>query len=310
MRVAVTGAGGQLGRELMQAHAAWGHNVTGWVHSSAPGDPANQVVVDVTSRDQVLVAVAELEPDVIVHTAAWTDVDGCQQDPQRAMAANGLGTRNVAEAARLVGARVCYVSTDYVFDGGGDSGGPGAGRIDCRPGGGVDGGYWEADTPNPLSVYGRTKLAGEAELDPGATVVRTSWVCGRHGRNFVRTVLGRTGQGIAMKVVDDQFGCPTFADDLAALICRLVAERRPGLFHVTNQGYTSWFGLACETVAAAGLDESLITSISTDDLVPARPAPRPRWSVLDNAALRASGLPELSDYHEPLERLVKELCNS
>ena len=224
-----------------------------------------------------------------MHTAAWTDVDGCEGDPDRAWRVNALGTRNVAEAARLVGARVCYVSTDYVFDGTAD-----------RP-------YIEWDDTNPLSVYGRSKLAGEAALGPDDTVVRTSWVCGRHGRNFVKTVLGLVSAGKPMKVVDDQHGCPSFADDLAGMICRLVVARRPGLFHVTNQGPTTWYRFAVDIAAAAGLDAALVAPITTAELQPARPAPRPANSVLDNAALRLSGTPLLDDHHVPLERLVKEL---
>jgi dTDP-4-dehydrorhamnose reductase len=198
----------------------------------------------------------------------------------------------VAEGAALVGARLCYVSTDYVFDG-----------TAVRP-------YTEWDRPNPLSVYGRSKLAGEAEatrLGPAATVVRTSWLCGRHGRNFVRTMVERASRGEELSVVDDQHGCPTFADDLAAAIRRLVVGCMPGLFHVTNQGPTSWYQLACDALAVAALDPGLVRPVATDELVPARPAPRPRFSVLDNAALRLSGMPLLPDHHQPLERLVRAL---
>jgi dTDP-4-dehydrorhamnose reductase len=197
----------------------------------------------------------------------------------------------VAEASRLVGARVCYVSTDYVFDGTGD-----------RP-------YQEWDDTNPLSVYGRSKRAGEAALGPDDTVLRTSWVCGRHGHNFVKTVLRLVGAGQEMKVVDDQHGCPSFADDLAGMIYRLVVGHRPGLFHVTNQGPTTWYRFAADIAAAAGLDAGLVTPITTAALLPPRPAPRPANSVLDNAALRLSGIPLLDDHHVPLERLVKELVS-
>ncbi|MFP5318304.1 MAG: dTDP-4-dehydrorhamnose reductase [Acidimicrobiia bacterium] len=277
-RVLITGAGGQVGSELAEAFA------DGWEVVAC-----NRVTVDVGDRDSVLAAVCSAEPDAVVHAAAWTDVDGCQGDPDRAYRVNALGTRHVAEAARLVGARVCYLSTDYVFDG----------RLD-RP-------YSEWDDPNPLSVYGRSKLAGERELGPGDTIVRTSWVCGRKGRNFVKTVLARAGSGQAMRIVDDQHGCPTFADDLAGMVRRLVVGRRPGVFHVTNQGPTTWYRLAADVVAAAGLDPALVTPIGTADLDPPRPAPRPASSVLDNAALRLSGVPLLADHHEPLERLVKAL---
>lgn len=280
MRVLVTGGQGQLGRELLDAFP--GHQVV------AP----EQDVLDVADRDSVLQGITTLEPDAVVHAAAWTDVDGCQLDPDRALLVNALGTRHVAEGSRLVGARVCFISTDYVFAG-----------DRARP-------YTEWDATRPLSVYGRSKLGGERELDPGSTVVRTSWVCGRHGRNFVKSILrvaatARTGE---LTVVDDQHGCPTFADDLAFMVARLVVARLPGTFHVTNQGATTWFGLAREVVAAAGYDPAIVRPITTSQLDPPRPAPRPAWSVLDNAALRLSGIPLLPDYHQSLERLVEALA--
>jgi dTDP-4-dehydrorhamnose reductase len=279
MRVLVTGAGGQLGREVVEVCAGAGDEVVGCVRDG----------LDVSDRDQVMQVVAAASPDVVVHAAAYTNVDGCETDPDRAYAVNALGTRHVAEAARLTGARVCYVSTDYVFDG--TAGAP----------------YREWDATNPLSVYGRSKLAGEVVLRPGDTVVRTSWVCGRYGRNFVKTILAKAAQGEALRVVDDQHGCPTFAEDLAAMIRHLVVARLPGVFHVTNQGATTWYRFARDAVAAAGLDVDLVAPISTAEMRPPRPAPRPANSVLDNAALRLSGIALLADHHEPLERLVKEL---
>ena len=282
MRVLVTGAGGQLGRELVEAFSTAGDDVVACDHGR----------LDVSDRDAVLQGVAAAAPDTVVHAGAWTNVDGCETDPDTAYAVNALGTRHVAEAARMTGARVCYVSTDYVFDG----------RAE-QP-------YHEWSATNPLSVYGRSKLAGESVLSPDDTVVRTSWVCGRHGRNFVKTILARAGEGQRLTVVDDQHGCPTFAEDLAGMIRRLVVARLPGLFHVTNQGPTTWFRFARDAVEAAGLDPSLVTPITTAEMQPPRPAPRPMYSVLDNSALRLSGLALLPDHHEPLERLAKELATS
>ncbi len=278
MRVLLTGAGGQLGRELADAFAV--HDVVACDHAT----------VDVGVRDQVLAAVTEARPDVVVHAAAWTDVDGCEADPDRAWRVNALGTRHVVQAARLVGARVCYVSTDYVFDGA-------AGRP-----------YNEWDATGPLSVYGRCKLGGENEMGPDDTVVRTSWVCGRHGRNFVRTIAERAAQGAELKVVDDQHGCFTLASDLAGMIRRLVVERRPGLYHVTNQGPTTWYRLAREVVRLAGLDPELVRPIETSDIDPPRAAPRPPSAVLDNAALRLCDIPLLPDHQDALARLVPEVA--
>lgn len=278
LRIVVTGAAGQLGRELVAAFPA--HEVIGLDHAAA----------DVADRDAVLGAITTLRPDRVVHAAAWTDVDGCEGDPDRAFAVNALGSRHVAEAARLVGAHVVAVSTDYVFSGDAD-----------RP-------YHEWDEPAPVSVYGRSKLAGEREVGAAATVVRTSWVCGRHGPNFVASVLRLAGEHDVLTMVDDQVGCPTLADDLARMVARLAVEARPGVVHVTNQGAVSRYELAREVLHAAGLDPERVKPIATADLQPARPAPRPANSVLDNAVLRLSGLPLLPDFRASLPRLVESLA--
>ncbi len=280
MRVLITGAGGQVGTELVDVFSAGGHEVQGFTHAT----------LDVTRRDAVRVAVMEFHPDAIVHSAAWTAVDACESDPDRAFAVNAIGTRYVVEAARLVDAPVHYISTDYVFDGLKDS-----------P-------YVEWDQPNPQSVYGLSKLAGESELDDGSTVVRTSWVCGFHGPNMVKTILRLADEHETLSFVDDQFGHPTFADDLAAMITKLVTERRSGVFHVTNAGPVSWFEFAQEVLLAAGQDPARVHPIATADLLPARPAPRPANSVLDNAALRLSGMASTADFRVPLRRLVDRVA--
>jgi dTDP-4-dehydrorhamnose reductase len=250
---------------------------------------ADHASLDVGDRDSVLQAITSIAPDVVVHAGAWTAVDACEGDPERAFRINTLGTRHVVEAAGRVGAWLCYLSTDYVFDG-----------TKPEP-------YVEWDSPNPISVYGRSKLGGEREVGSAATIVRTSWVCGLHGNNMVKTILRLAGAHEKLAFVDDQLGQPSFADDLAPMIRRLVIERRPGLFHVTNQGAVSWFEFARGVLDAAGLDPSRVRPIATADLDPPRPAPRPANSVLDNAALRLGGIPLLSHYREPLERLVRQL---
>jgi dTDP-4-dehydrorhamnose reductase len=279
VRVLVTGAGGQVGFELVQAFAH--HEVVAATHAQ----------LDVSDREAVMAAITSAKPDVILHAAAWTEVDACEGDPDRAFAVNALGTRYVAEASKRVGARICYFSTDYVFDG-----------TQIEP-------YTEWDTTNPLSVYGQSKLAGEHELaaqDDGL-IVRLSWVCGRHGQNMVKTILRLAGEHDQLQFVDDQRGHPTFADDAAGMVHRLVAERRTGLFHVTNQGAVSWYEFARAVLESAGLDPERVQPIATADLQPARPAPRPANSVLDNAALRLAGFPLLPHYREPLDRLVAVL---
>ena len=277
MRVLITGAGGQVGTELVRSFA--GHEVIA----------CDRSMLDVADRESVLGAITQTAPDAVVHAAAWTAVDDCEAHPDRAFAVNALGTRHVAEAARLVRARVCYVSTDYVFDG--DAPEP----------------YREWDRTSPRSVYGRSKLAGEHELEPGHTVVRTSWVFGEHGANIVKTILALVGEHETLRFVDDQYGHPTCATDLADMIARLVVERRPGLFHVTNQGAVNWFGFARSVMEAAGLDPERVQPIATSDLDPLRRAHRPPNSVLDNAALRLEGIELLPHYTEPLARLVARL---
>ncbi len=208
MKVLVTGAGGQLGHDVVAACASAGDDVVATGRSE----------LDVTVRSDVASAVAAIRPDVVMHCAAWTAVDDCESDPDRAFAANADAVRWVREASELVGAHLLTVSTDYVFDG----------TLD-RP-------YHERDATNPLSVYGRSKLAGERAAGPDATVVRTSWVCGEHGSNMVRTVLWLAAERDTLSFVDDQRGCPTFTADLAPMLRRLAVERRSGIHHVTNQG--------------------------------------------------------------------------
>jgi dTDP-4-dehydrorhamnose reductase len=277
MRILVTGAGGQLGHDVVATFAD--HEVLGVDHST----------LDVTDRGAVLALIMTQRPSAIIHAGAWTAVDACESDRDRAMRVNALGTRHVAEAARRVGAYLCYVSTDYVFDG-----------TKSEP-------YVEWDEPNPRSVYGLSKLGGERELDKGSTIVRTSWLCGRHGNNIVKTILRLAVEREELSFVDDQHGHPTFTDDLAQMMRLLVVDRRPGVFHVTNQGQVSWCEFARAVLQVAGLDPERVRPIGTAELDPPRPAPRPMNSVLDNAALRLSGIPLLPDFHEPLGRLVSEL---
>ncbi len=298
MKVLVTGAGGQLGSDLVAAFAgdvAPGGRRRDLLGPEGPG-PGNEVIgldhgaLAVEDREAVLTAIAATTPDVVVHAGAYTAVDACESDPDTAFAVNALGTRHVAEASALAGAHLVYVSTDYVFDG-----------SSPRP-------YVEWDAPNPLSVYGRSKLGGELECSPGSTIVRTSWVCGARGANMVRTALRLTSGDGPLRFVDDQHGSPTFTADLAAAVVTLALDRRPGTFHVTNQGATTWYGFVRAVVEAAGGDPSRVEPIATADLHPPRPAPRPVNSVLDNAALRLSGLPLLPEWEDGLARLVRELA--
>jgi dTDP-4-dehydrorhamnose reductase len=279
VKILVTGAGGQVGQEVVSAFGD--HDVI----------PADRAALDVTDREAVLAAVTSITPDAIVHAAAWTEVDACEGDPGRAFLVNGIATRHVAEAARRVDAHLCAFSTDYVFDG-------------TKPDP-----YVEWDPTCQRSAYGRSKLAGELELvgSPDTTLVRTSWVSGLHGVNMVKTILRLASSYDTLRFVDDQRGHPTFARDLAAAVHRLVVDRRPGCFHVTNEGAVTWFEFARSVLELAGDDPGRVEPIATADLDPPRAAPRPANSVLDNAALRLSGLPPLPHYRDSLEQLLREL---
>lgn len=297
MRVLVTGADGQLGRDLVTAFAGDvppGGRRRALVGPEGPGRGvdvvgAGHVDLPVDERASVLEAVHALRPDVVVHAAAWTAVDECEGDRDRAYRVNALGTRHVAEACHATGAHLVYVSTDYVFDGTSE-----------RP-------YVEWDAPRPCSVYGASKLAGERECPPRATVVRTSWVCGASGRNVVKTALRMAAGDADLRFVDDQRGSPTFSADLAAAVVTLALDRRPGVHHVTNQGEATWYGFVRAILEAAGEDPARVRPVSTADLDPPRPARRPANSVLDNAALRLGTLPLLPDWHDALARLVAVL---
>jgi len=301
MRVLITGADGQLGRDLLDCLA--GRVPAGGRRCSllAPEGPLRGLDYDVRAtdidtmrvdeREAVLTVFHEFKPDLVLHGGALTAVDACETEVDLAYAVNAVGTRNVAEAAAAVQAHLLYVSTDYVFDGTAD-----------RP-------YREWDAPNPKSVYGASKLAGERECPPGSTIVRTSWVCGAHGANMVKTALRLAGGEGILRFVDDQTGSPTFTADLAPAIVTLGTDRRPGIFHVTNSGATTWWGFVRAVLEAAGGDPERVHPITSADLDPLQyPAPRPANSVLDNMALRLSHLPSLPDWKDGLVRLVNALA--
>ena len=277
MRVLVTGADGQLGTELQPLLEP--HEVI----------PVDLPQLDVTDRALVLGAFHEIRPDVVINCAAMTAVDDCETKVDLAYAVNALAVRHLAEGCRQVGAHLTTISTDYVFDGT------------------KDGAYNEWDDTCPASVYGRSKMAGEREAGPAATIVRTAWLCGEHGPNMVKTILHLLDEHDTVTFVDDQVGHPTFASDLAPVLRDLAIARRPGVFHVTNQGAVSWFEFARDVAQAAGADPGRVDPCATADLQPPRPAPRPANSVLDNMALRLSGLPETRDFRAPLAELVARL---
>jgi dTDP-4-dehydrorhamnose reductase len=253
--VLITGAGGQLGRALELAFASEG-----------------VVSLDRAGWDVTLPAPAEIpRPDLVLHTAAWTDVDGAEDDPQGATAVNVGGTSNVA----ALGAPLVVFSTDYVFDG-----------RKTEP-------YVESDGPNPLSAYGRSKLLAEAAAGDDAWVVRTSWLFGPTGRNFLRTMLRLGRERDEVEVVDDQSGCPTYVTHLAAAVRELVDSERPrGIWHVAGEGECTWADFAEAIFAEAGIS-CRVRRITTEEL--ARPAARPAYAVLRSERRDALLLPHWRD---------------
>ena len=273
----VTGAGGMLGRDVCEAAAAAGHEV----FAAARED------VDITDADAVDRAVRRARPEAVVNCAAWTDVDGAEASEEAATAVNGEGAGHVAAAAAEAGAFVVQVSTDYVFDGAAVS-----------P-------YREDDATAPLSAYGRSKLVGERAVAASApeshAIARTSWLFGRHGGNFVATMLRLGAERDAVTVVDDQVGCPTYTGHLAHALVELARERRPGIFHVVASGSCSWYDLAVQTFSRSGI-ECQVRRGRTADLD--RPAPRPAYSVL--GATRA-GTPVLPTWEKGLDDYLAAL---
>ena len=282
MKLLITGAAGQLGTDLVASANRAGLEVVSTTHTD----------LDITNKEQVARKIASVSPEAIIHAAAWTAVDACESDPIKAMAVNRDGTANIVSAARAVGARVIYISTDYVFDG-----------TKSTP-------YIESDSPNPQSVYGASKLAGEQQLDLTIDqIVRISWVCGEHGANMVKTILRLAASNPTLTFVDDQIGSPTFTSDASPAIVDLAVSSRTGIWHLTNQGTTSWFGFARDVLTCAGLDANRVIATTTELLQPARPAKRPANSVLDNDQMRKANLTLLDDYHIPLQRLVDVLTS-
>ncbi len=214
MKLVVTGAGGQLGVDVVR-------------HAESRGDTVvavDRAGLDIRDRDAVWSLIGSVRPDAVVNTAAYTAVDACESNVEHAHAVNGTAVGHLAEACHDVGAHLVHVSTDYVFDG----------TLD-RP-------YREDDATNPQSVYGQSKLVGERLALPDATVARTSWVCGEHGANMVKLVLGLAADpDRTLTFVDDQRGCPSFTADLAPALHRLAADRHAGVVHVTNSGAVSWY---------------------------------------------------------------------
>ncbi len=271
--IAVAGARGMLGRELL-----------GMLGGTATGLTRDEM--DITSLDSVRKAMMSLRPAVVVNTIAYTNVDGCESNRQQAFRVNGEGVKNLAAATAEIGARLVHISSDYVFDG--KKGTP----------------YLEDDPVNPLSIYGESKLAGEenARLNPDHLIIRTQWLYGRHGKNFVETMLRLATEKDELSVVDDQIGSPTWTFDLSLAIKALVEKGCIGTYHAVNSGTCSWFDFAGAIFAERGVTIHLGPIISAElD----RPARRPLFSVLDcGKLLRDTGM-RMEDWRDALHKYLK-----
>jgi dTDP-4-dehydrorhamnose reductase len=281
MRVAVTGSTGQLGRAVAAAARADGHEVRGLARSEA--EPC-----DLTDRRSVDERLRAWEPELVVHAAGWTDVDGCERDPAKAQVLNVATTVLVAEAAHQVGAHLVYVSTNHVFDGEAE-----------HP-------ATERDPTSAASAYGRSKRDGELVAGDDATVVRTSWLVSLHAPNLVTAILDAAARPGPLRFVTDEVAQLTVAADLAPVLLRLGTERRAGTWHATNEGPLSAYDLAREVLAVTGDDPHRVRPVVAADLV-GRAAPRPRNGVLDTRHLQDDGGGGLPHRATSLPRLVHAL---
>ena len=279
MRILLTGGDGQLGRELFETATAAGHEVQATTRAGC----------DISDAAAVAKVLDEHTPEVLVNCAAWTKVDAAEADSDGAFRANALGPRVLAAACAARDVLLVHLSTDYVFDG-----------AATAP---VD----EWQQPRPRSTYGASKLAGEVEVRSLARrhqVVRTSWLYGRHGPNFVLAMLRAAAEGKPLRVVADQVGTPTWTGHLAPALLRLIARDLPGTFHLSNTGEVSWHGFAQAILEAAGIAAE-VTPITTAQWP--TPAPRPAYSVLDNRAWRLLGESPLPGWRDGVHAYVASI---
>ena len=256
MQILVTGSQGMLGTDLCRILMdSSEYQVSGIDIQEA----------DITSKNAIDSYLKEKPFDIIIHCAAYTDVDGSEKEPELAYAINGKGTENIALLAQRLGAKLVYISTDFVFDGNKN-----------EP-------YIESDIPNPISAYGKSKLVGEQYVQQLLTeyyLIRTSWLYGKHHKNFVDTILSKAKEGELLRVVNDQLGSPTYSIDLAIAIKNLIKTEKFGIYHISNSGICSWYDIACEILKIEMIDDKVkVVPITSEEL--GRLANRPKYSKLD-----------------------------
>lgn len=279
MKILVTGGSGQLGFDVRRELERRGIRYTA---------PSSQEM-DITAANAVREQICAYQPDVVIHCAAWTAVDAAEDEPERVFAVNESGTRNIALACREIGAKMLYISTDYVF--------PGTGTR-----------FYEPDDPTgPVNVYGKSKLAGELavkELLEKYFIVRTSWVFGEHGNNFVKIMLRMAEARMEISVVCDQTGSPTCTADLAPLLCDMVKTEKYGTYHATNEGVCSWADFAEEIFQLTGKNVR-VNRVSTREY-PTK-AMRPLNSRLSKNCLENAGFRRLPDWQRSLKRFIRAI---
>ena len=293
MKIFVTGAAGQLGHDVIAVLAQRGHAVIG-SDVADTCDTATYVKLDITDASAVEAVLTECAPDAVIHCAAWTAVDLAEEPDlqQKVRAINADGTRNIARVCKKLSCKMLYISTDYVFDGQGET-------------------PWDPDCKDykPLNVYGQTKLDGElavAELVEKFFIVRIAWVFGLNGNNFIKTMLNVGKKYDTLRVVNDQVGTPTYTADLSYLLADMVESEKYGYYHATNEGgYISWYDFACEIFRQAGYPTK-VNAVTTAEYGLSKAA-RPFNSRLDKSKLVQAGFRPLPAWQDALQRYLKEL---
>lgn len=283
MKYLVTGYNGQLGYDIVRELKNRGVSDTDII-------PTDVKDMDITDRDAVIKKVTEVKPDVIFHNAAWTNVDGAEDSKELCEKVNYLGTKNMVDAAKMVGAKIVYISTDYVFDGT------------------KDGMYEVDDKVNPLSVYGKTKYQGEEAVRnyDKHFIVRISWVFGINGKNFIRTMLKLSETRDSLNVVCDQVGSPTYTVDLSHLLVDMVSTNKYGTYHANNEGFCSWAEFAKYIFDSSNIDMK-VNAIPTSSYP--QKATRPLNSKLSKKSLDDAGFNRLPDWKDAVNRYKEELIN-
>ncbi len=282
MRLLVTGADGMLGWEIQRA----ARRVIAGVDWRVAGHTRGSL--DVTDPESTRHALGLISPAVLINCAAYTDVDGCESNEIEALRVNGEAPGRLAQLCREAGVLLVHFSTDYVFDG-----------TATHP-------YTEDDPVRPLSAYGRSKLAGEEAIRASGAphlILRTQWLYGSHGKNFVDTILLRAAAGEKLRVVNDQHGAPTYARELASAALTAIAKKLRGTYHAVNGGAGTWYDVACAALSLADMDPETVTPVPTEEMP--RPARRPAWGVLDATRLERAGV-RLSPWREALETYIRK----